>query len=112
MTGKQLSRFTASTAALASVVLWSGVTMAQTALRVADSFPTGHYIAENQTKPWMEKMKELTGGKVSFQYFPAEQLGKQRRIQRESCGAAFGQRAVTFVHERADVAEQQRRRKR
>ena len=68
MTGKQLSRFTASTAALTVAVLWSGAAMAQTALRVADSFPTGHYIAENQTKPWMEKMKELTGGKVSFQH--------------------------------------------
>lgn len=80
MTGKQLSRFTASTAALTVAVLWSGAAMAQTALRVADSFPTGHYIAENQTKPWMEKMKELTGGKVSFQYFPAEQLGKAKDL--------------------------------
>jgi TRAP-type C4-dicarboxylate transport system substrate-binding protein len=80
MTGKQLSQFTAPTAALAAALLWSGAVAAQTGLRVADSFPTGHYIAENQTKPWMEKVKELTGGKVGFQYFPAEQLGKAKDL--------------------------------
>ena len=76
-------RFTTSVAALSAALLWCGAATAQTAqtaLRVADSFPTGHYIAENQTKPWMEKVKELTGGKVSFQYFPAEQLGKAKDL--------------------------------
>ena len=52
-------RFTTSVAALSAALLWCGAATAQTALRVADSFPTGHYIAENQTKPWMEKVKEL-----------------------------------------------------
>ena len=42
----------------------------------------------------------------------AEQLGEQRAVQRERRGAALGQRAVALVHERADVAEQQRRRER
>ena len=38
----------------------------------------------------------------------AEQLGEQRRVQRERLGAPLGQRRVALVHERADVAEQQR----
>ncbi len=37
----------------------------------------------------------------------AEQLGQQRRIERQGLRPAFGQRRVTFVHERADIAEQQ-----
>ena len=38
----------------------------------------------------------------------AEQLGEQGRVQRERLGAALGERRIAFVHERADVAEQQR----
>ena len=43
---------------------------------------------------------------------PPQQLGQQRAVQRERRGAAFGQRAVALVHERPDVAEQQRGRER
>lgn len=53
--------------------------MAET-LRVADSFPVGHYIAENMTKVWMDKVTELTGGEIEFEYYPAEQLGKSKDL--------------------------------
>jgi len=76
MKGKHLS----CCAALAIVLAWGEAANAQVTLRVADSFPIGHYIAESQTKPWMEKVKELSGGKVTFQYFPAEQLGKVKDL--------------------------------
>lgn len=49
-------------------------------LRLGDSFPVGHYIPENMTKPWMERVTELTGGKVAFEYYPAEQLGKAKDL--------------------------------
>lgn len=52
----------------------------QLTLRVADSFPVGHYVSENMTKPWMERVKELTGGQVEFEYYPAEQLGKAKDL--------------------------------
>lgn len=48
----------------------------KTVLRVADSFPVGHYIVEYGTKYWMENVTRLTGGAIEFQYYPAEQLGK------------------------------------
>ena len=38
----------------------------------------------------------------------AEQLGEQRRVEGQRGGPAFGQRGVALVHERGDVAEQQR----
>jgi hypothetical protein len=38
----------------------------------------------------------------------AEQLGEQRRVERQRLRAAFGQRRVALVQEHADVAEQQR----
>lgn len=45
-------------------------------LKVADSYPPGHFISEEGTKPWMARITELSGGKVQFEYYPAEQLGK------------------------------------
>jgi TRAP-type C4-dicarboxylate transport system substrate-binding protein len=47
-------------------------------LRVADSLPAGHIIAENLTKPWMERVRQLSGGRIDFKYFPAEQMGKAK----------------------------------
>jgi TRAP-type C4-dicarboxylate transport system substrate-binding protein len=45
-------------------------------LRVADSFPVGHFIPKGATLPFMEEVTKKTGGKVKFEYFPAQQLGK------------------------------------
>jgi TRAP-type C4-dicarboxylate transport system substrate-binding protein len=47
-------------------------------LRVADSLPIGHIITTTATKPWIELVKELSGGRIEVQYFPAEQLGKAK----------------------------------
>lgn len=45
-------------------------------VKVADSFPPKHNIANHGTRWWMDRVTELSGGKVKFQYFGAEQLGK------------------------------------
>lgn len=45
-------------------------------IKVADSFPPKHNIANHGTRWWMDRVTELSGGKVKFQYFGAEQLGK------------------------------------
>ena len=42
----------------------------------------------------------------------AEQLGQQRRVERQRRGSLLSQRGVALVHERAGVVEQQRRRER
>ena len=67
-----------SVAAVAAMPVSTAFADDAVSLRVADSFPVGHYISENGTKPWMEKIKSLTGGKVDFEYYPAEQLGKSK----------------------------------
>src|SRR5436190_22020196 len=53
---------------------------AQTKLRVADSFPAGHYIPETSAKPFMAEVTKATTGAVTFEYFPAEQLGKAKDL--------------------------------
>lgn len=47
-------------------------------LRIGDSLPPGHIIAENSTLPWMDEVKRLSDGKITFKYFPAEQVGKAK----------------------------------
>ena len=49
-------------------------------MRVADSFPAGHYIPETATKPFMADVTKATNGAVTFEYFPAEQLGKAKDL--------------------------------
>jgi TRAP-type C4-dicarboxylate transport system substrate-binding protein len=49
-------------------------------LRVADSFPSGHYISDQVTKWFMDRVTNQTGNKVTFQYYPSEQLGKAKDL--------------------------------
>ena len=44
-------------------------------LRVADSFPTTHQYSKN-TQEWLDLVTEKTDGRITFDYFPAEQLAK------------------------------------
>ena len=47
-------------------------------LRVADSFPAGHYIGEKITKVWMADATKRANGALAFEYYPSEQLGKAK----------------------------------
>jgi len=49
-------------------------------LRVADQFPTGHFLPRYGIKPWMEQVTRATNGEVQFEYYPAEQLGKAKDL--------------------------------
>lgn len=64
-------------AALAAALV-AAPASAQDNFRVADSFPTGHYISENTIKPFMAEVEKRSGGKATFEYFPAQQLGKAK----------------------------------
>lgn len=45
-------------------------------LRVADSFPKGHFLVKLVLEPWMEGVTKRTNGGVTFEHYPAQQLGK------------------------------------
>ena len=49
-----------------------------TTLRIADSLPNGSFIYKLVTKPFMDEVTKVTNGKVKFQYFPGQQLGKAK----------------------------------
>ncbi|WP_408011223.1 TRAP transporter substrate-binding protein DctP [Pseudalkalibacillus sp. A8] len=45
-------------------------------LKVADSFPTSNYLSSEGIVFFMDRVEELTEGKVEFEYYPSEQIGK------------------------------------
>lgn len=45
-------------------------------LKVADSFPAGHYLVRLLLKPWMDDVTKRTNGAVTFTYYPNQQIGK------------------------------------
>jgi TRAP-type C4-dicarboxylate transport system substrate-binding protein len=48
----------------------------ETRLRMADSFPLAHVISGSGAQFFVEQVKTLSGGKITIDYFPAEQMGK------------------------------------
>ena len=55
--------------------------LAQTAtkIKIADSFPVGHYLPKYITTPMMERLKANPAAKgIEFEYYPAEQMGKAK----------------------------------
>lgn len=72
-------RVTAALAAGLALGLCSLAAQAETiTLRLADSLPAGHIIHRVVTKPFMDEVEKETGGQVTFQHFPGEQLGKAK----------------------------------
>jgi TRAP-type C4-dicarboxylate transport system substrate-binding protein len=58
-------------------------------LRVADALPNGHIAHQYILKPFMEGVSRATNGQVTFQHFPAEQLGKAKdMLMLEQSGVA------------------------
>ena len=56
-----------------------GTAQAQTKIKIADSFPVGHYLPKYVTTPMMERLKALPAAKgIEFEYYPAEQMGKAK----------------------------------
>lgn len=47
-------------------------------LRFADSLPPDHLFTQVAAKPWMDEVTKLTNGQITFEHYPAEQLGKAK----------------------------------
>ena len=77
---RRRSRLARLTLGLA-LLLGTGAASAETkpvVLRVADHLPANHFLVEPLVKYWMNLVTERSGGAVTFEYYPAEQLGKAR----------------------------------
>ena len=70
-------RFVLATA-LVAVATYPAAAQEKITLRLAESLPQGHVIHELVAKPFMELVTKATNGQVTFQHYPAEQLGKAK----------------------------------
>ncbi|MDP3826993.1 MAG: C4-dicarboxylate ABC transporter, partial [Polaromonas sp.] len=66
----------------AAALLAAGGAHAQTVkIKIADSFPVGHYLPKYFTLPMIERLKANPAAKgYEFEYYPAEQLGKAKDL--------------------------------
>lgn len=72
------ARYIALPAALATFLALPAAAqdMPETTLRVADSYPTSHVISQRGAQVFIDKVEELSDGRVTIEFFPAQQLGK------------------------------------
>lgn len=50
-------------------------------IKIADSFPVGHYLPRYFTTPMMDRLKTNPAAKgMEFEYYPAEQMGKAKDL--------------------------------
>jgi TRAP-type C4-dicarboxylate transport system substrate-binding protein len=76
-------------------------------LRVADSFPKGHYLVKLILEPWMEEVKKRTNGAVAFEHYPAQQLGKATDMLKltQTGVADIGYVAPAYASDKMPVSE-------
>jgi len=71
----KMFKVVAGVAAMVLPILGGAAWAQEFNLRVADSFPTTHQYSKN-TQEWLDLITERTDGRITFDYFPAEQLAK------------------------------------
>lgn len=49
-------------------------------LTIANGSPLKHVLSAQGTTPWIERVKQLTNGEVTFKYFPAGQLASLKEL--------------------------------
>lgn len=98
-------------AGLGLALLASSTIAAQAAdpirLRVADSFPKGHFLVKLILEPWMEDVKKRTNNAVTFEHYPAQQLGKATdMLKLTQAGVAdIGYVAPAYASDKMAVSE-------
>lgn len=102
-------KITLKAACLAATALCALTTpsFAQSKLRVADSFPAGHYLVKLIIQPWMAEVTKRTNGAVSFEYFPSQQLGKAADMLKltQTGVAEIGYVAPAYVSDKMVASE-------
>src|SRR3954463_15738904 len=103
-------------AAARRTLLISGILIASTMvahaadpikLRVADSFPKGHFLVKLILEPWMEQVSKRTNNAVTFEHYPAQQLGKATDMLKltQTGVADIGYVAPGYTSEKMPISE-------
>ncbi len=100
------NRFSMLASSLALTLLAGAVSAQTVTLRVADSFPVGHFIPKGATLPFIDEITRRTNGQVKFEYFPAQQLGKAADLLNltQSGVADIGYVGVSYVSDKMPLS--------
>lgn len=105
----QFRRATLFASLLVAVVVMGGGAQAADSirLRVADSFPKGHFLVKLVLEPWMEGVRKRVNDAVVFEHYPAQQLGKAADMLRltQTGVADIGYVAPAYAAEKMPVSE-------
>jgi TRAP-type C4-dicarboxylate transport system substrate-binding protein len=76
-------------------------------LKVADSFPAGHYLVRLMLKPWMDDVTKRSNGAVTFSYYPNQQIGKAADMLRltQSGVIDIGYIAPSYASDKMPLSE-------
>ncbi|MHC2884428.1 TRAP-type C4-dicarboxylate transport system substrate-binding protein [Bradyrhizobium barranii subsp. barranii] len=105
---KNLVRAVAALALSLPVSTMSAQAQAQALeLKVADSFPAGHYLVRLMLKPWMDDVTKRTNGAVTFTYYPNQQIGKAADMLRltQSGVVDIGYIGPSYVSDKMPLSE-------
>jgi len=84
-----MNSYARSLASLCAVLSCAVAAQETVTLRVGDWMPESHHVSSHGGKVFMEKASELSNGRIKFQFFPAEQLGKAKdSLQMAQSGVA------------------------
>jgi TRAP-type C4-dicarboxylate transport system substrate-binding protein len=89
---------------LAGVVLAAGGATkslgADVTLKMAGVLPANHYIVREGTRYWMDLVDKKTANKVHFEYYPAEQLGKDVMALAQAGAIDIAEEPLAYVGDR------------
>lgn len=76
------SRDLVTTVVAAAFAVLHGGAFAQdkVTIKIADPFPASHYVGKEGVQAWIAKAEELSKGRIKFEYYPAQQLGKAKDL--------------------------------
>ena len=68
--------------ALVVIMQWAAIANAQDSqtLKFAGVLPPTHFVSTEAEKVWMDKVTDASHGKIKFEYYPAQQLGRAQAI--------------------------------
>ena len=67
---------------------------------MAGVLPASHYLVTEGAQYWMKAVDKKTGGKVAFEYYPAEQLGKDVLALAQAGAIEIAEEPLAYVGDR------------
>jgi TRAP-type C4-dicarboxylate transport system substrate-binding protein len=98
--------FPVKTSSIVLLLCATALANAQEKVRIGDYTASKHFVGEAGLKPWMAEVTEATKGKVVFEHYPGQQLGKAADMLRltQSNVAQIANITVSMAGDKLELA--------